>query len=346
MSGTAHRTSAFSRLRSSREAATALTLVVLLAVTVAVSPHFLFSDVGRANLLQSFAILGMLAVGQAMVIITRNVDISVGAIVGLTAYVAGKIVIAQPHLSIALVIGACAVAGAILGLVNGLLVGFGKVPALVITLGTMYVYRGVLQLWTSGGQVTASNLSHDFLQFGTAQVLGIPVLCYITLIVLVLGAFITTSMRFGRDLYAIGSAPDAAVLYGLPTRARVTIVFVISGMLAGIAGCMYAALYGTADASVGTGMELQSIAAAVVGGVAVFGGSGSIVGAGIGAALLVTLNQALPTLGVSSFWQQAVDGALIVGAVTVDLFHQRRRRRRLLSKDVVSIRQVKKEMAA
>lgn len=211
---------------------------------------------------------------------------------------------------------------------NGLLVGFGRVPALVITLGTLYIYRGIFLTWAGSSRITASEIPGGFLALGTTQILTIPVLTIVALIVLAAAGYYLHSTRSGRELYEIGSDPDAAVLYGLPTTRRVIGAFVTSGALAGLAGVFYVARYGTVSSNAGYSIELQAVGAAVIGGVAIFGGSGTVWGAAIGATLLVTINSALPVLGISDFWQPAVVGVLILAAVVLDrvvaAMHERR----------------------
>jgi rhamnose transport system permease protein len=308
-------------------------LVVLLAVIGAATiktDSFLFSSNSWRDLLLTPSILLLLAMGQAVVIITRNVDLSVGSVLGLTAYLTGRLFIDQPGLPIIVVFAAGILAGAVLGLVNGVLVAFGKVPALVITLGTLYVYRGVVLTWAGSNRINAGDLPKGFLELGTHSVLGFPVLTIIAAAFLVAVGYYLHSMRGGRELYAIGSDPDAAVLYGLPVTRRVLGAFVLSGAFAGLAGVVFAARYGSVSSNAGTGIELQAVAAVVIGGVAIFGGSGTVWGAAIGAVLLVTINRALPILGIPDFWQRAVVGALILGAIVLDRLLAARQARKLV----------------
>src|SRR6478609_10351719 len=305
-------------LLRSREIAVGAVLVVVIALTTLKSPDFLFSSNGWRDLLLTPSLLLLLAIGQAVVIITRNVDLSVGSILGLTAYFTGNLFVDHPGIPIVAVFFLGLLMGAFLGLVNGVLVAFFKVPALVITLGTLYIYRGIFLSWAGSSRINASDLPHSFLELGTKQILTIPVLTIIGLVVLGLVGYYLYTARGGRELYAIGSDPDAAVLYGLPVRRRVIAAFVLCGALAGLAGVVYTARYGTVSSSVGLGIELQAVAAAVIGGVAIFGGSGTVWGAAIGAFLLVTINRALPSLGIEDFWQRAVVGALILGAIVLD----------------------------
>jgi rhamnose transport system permease protein len=200
----------------------------------------------------------------------------------------------------------------------------------VITLGTQYIFRGIVLTWAGSKLISASQMPDGFLGLGTKQILSIPVLFVLALvIVLAVGYYLQTASS-GRELYAVGSDPEAAVLYGLPVRRRVIGAFVLSGALAGLAGVVFAARYGTVSSSAGTGIEFQAVAAAVVGGVAIFGGSGSAWGAAIGAVLLVTINSALPIAGISEFWQQALVGALIIAAIVLDRVLAARQARKLI----------------
>jgi rhamnose transport system permease protein len=305
-------------LLRSREIAVLSVLVGLIVVTTLKSHGFLFSGTGWRDLLLTPSLLVILAVGQTVVIVTRNVDLSVGSTLGLTAYLTGKLFTDHPGLPIVAVFVIGMLFGGALGLVNGVLVAWGKVPALVITLGTLYIYRGVFLTWAGSDRVNASDLPRDFLKLGTQQVLTIPVLTIIAAVVLAVVGYVLHTARSGRELYAIGSDPDAADLYGLPVARRVLLAFVTSGALAGLAGIVYVARYGTVSSGAGSGIELQAVGAAVIGGVAIFGGSGTVWGAAIGGFLLVSINRALPILGISDFWQQAVVGALILAAVVLD----------------------------
>ncbi|MFK0239820.1 ABC transporter permease [Microbacterium sp. NPDC090281] len=306
----------------------ALALVIIAATTN--NSNFLFSPDGWRDLLLTPSILVLVAVGQAVVLITRNVDLSVGSVMGLTAYLTGRLFIDVPGIPIVIVVVAAVVFGALLGLINGALVAFAKVPAMVITLGTLYAYRGINVLWTGSDRVNASDMPKDFLALGTGQLVGIPILTIVALIVLAGAAWYMKNTRAGREYYAIGSDPAAAELYGLRVTRRVLTAFVVSGALAGLAGVFYAARYGTINSQAGAGWELDAVGAAVIGGVAITGGIGSVWGAAIGAVLLLTINRALPILGIPDFWQRAVVGLLIIGAIVLDRVLAVRQKRRLI----------------
>ena len=320
----------FNTVVRSREMSILVVLLLVIAAATFKTPSFLFSANSWRDLLLTPAILLLLAAGQAVVIITRNVDLSVGSVLAFTAYLTGRLFIDHPGLPILAVVVLATLAGAVLGLVNGLLVAIGKVPALVITLGTLYIYRGIVLSWAGSDRVNASDLPEDFLALGTKSVLGIPVLFMVSAVVVCVVGYYLHSHRGGRELYAIGSDPDAAVLYGLPVRRRVIAAFVLSGALAGLAGVVYTARYGTVSSGAGTGIELEAVAAVVIGGVAIFGGSGTVWGASLGAILLVTIDRALPILGIPDFWQRAVVGALILSAIVLDRVLSTRQARKLV----------------
>ena len=322
--------SALGSFVKARETGILLALVLIVVVTTAKNPNFLFSGDGFRDLLLTPSILLLVAVGQAIVIITRNVDLSVGSVLGLTAYLTGRLFIDVPGIPIIVVFLAGLVFGGLLGLVNGALVAFARVPALVITLGTLYAYRGINVLWTGSDRINASDMPKPFLALGTQSILFIPVLTIIAVVVLIAAGWYMRTQRGGRELYAIGSDPDAANLYGLNVTRRVLVAFVVSGALAGLAGVLYAARYGTVNSQAGSGFELEAVGAAVIGGVAIFGGSGTVWGAAIGAYLLFTINRALPILGVQDFWQRAVVGVLIIGAIVLDRLLARRQSRKLV----------------
>jgi rhamnose transport system permease protein len=328
----AERGSVVGRLLRAREFGIVLALVLLVAVTAGVNPRFLSGQSVR-DVLLSATILTVLAIGQTMVIVTRNVDLSVGSIVGLAAFATGRLFLAGPDTPIVVAVLAGIALGAACGALNGALVAAARVPALVVTLGTLYIYRGIDYAWASGQQINAADMPDGFLALGTARVLGLPVLALVALVmVLVVGSYLS-SYRGGRELYAIGSNPDAALLTGVPVGRRVLLAFVANGALAGLAGVLHAARFGTLDATVGTGLELQVVAAAVVGGVAIFGGSGSAYGAAVGAVLLTTIGTSLAVLRVNQFWQRAIVGLLIIGAIGLDRILAIRNERRLRGSD-------------
>lgn len=300
-----------------RELPVTLALIALVTVTYLANPLFL-SPQGVKDLLLNATIVIILAVGQALVIITRNVDLSVGSILGLVAFSTGTLFQTIPGIPIIAVFLAGMALGAVLGAVNGLLVTVAKVPALVITLGTLYIYRGLNNAWAGGKQYFAGDRPDSFGALSVDTILGFPLITLIAVLVVVIVAVYLVGTRPGRDLYAIGSDPDAAKLFGIPVARRVFLAFLANGVLAGIAGVLYASRFNSVGATTGTGLELDVVAAAVVGGVAIFGGSGTVTGAALGAVLLTTITSALTALRVDKFWQQAIVGVLILAAIIID----------------------------
>jgi rhamnose transport system permease protein len=298
-----------------------LSLVGVLAVIVLATTLYNGRFVNSQNLRDislNVAIVAMLAVGQTIVVVSRNIDLSVGSVMGFTALAVGSLFADNPGIPIPLVVVIGIAIGTGFGAINGALVSIGRVPSLVVTIGTLYIIRGADFAWASGRQVTASQLPDDFLRIGSNSIAGIPILPLITLVVVVVAGFAMRSYRSGRELYAIGSNPEAAVLAGVAVGRRVFGAFVVSGALAGLAGVMYTARFGTVDAAAGTGQELAVVAAVVVGGVAIFGGSGTVYGAALGALLLSVIGSALVILKINPFWERAIDGALLLGAIALD----------------------------
>jgi len=300
-----------------REFGIVAVVALFVIVTSSIQPRFLGMQEFRFVTINT-TVYALLAIGETMVVLTRNVDLAVGSVLGLSAYLAANLFGTHPGIPIVLVFLVGAGIGVACGIVNGLLTTVGRMPSLVVTLATLYIIRGIDTWRVGGGEVVASSLPNGFLNIPQATIAGIPDLAIVVAVFVALVAYYLRSFRSGRELYAIGSNPDAAQLAGIPIARRVFTVFVVSGALAGIAGVLWASQYGTIDSTAGTGYELTVITAVVVGGVAIFGGSGSVVGAALGALLLNTINSALYVLGISSFWDQAIAGLLLITAITID----------------------------
>jgi rhamnose transport system permease protein len=282
-------------------------------------PRFLTAS-NIEQILLSVAILAIVAVGETLVVLTRNIDLSVGSMVGFAAFVTADLFKQQPgtNLLLAILLG-CAL-GLVLGAINGLIVTVGRVPAIIVTLGTLYVYRGLDFVIAGGTQVSASDVPESYLSLATTRILGIPALILFAAAIAVIFAYLLRSTRSGRQLYAIGSNPEAARLAGIRSDLLVFGAFLLSGLLCGLAGVLWGARFATVDATV------------VVGGVSTLGGSGTILGAILGAIVLGTVDNALNLLKLSQFWLQAIDGAAIVVAVTLDAFITRWLQRALLTR--------------
>ena len=300
-----------------RELGIVLALAIVVGATT-IDNHLFLSTTSIQQLLSGAAIIALLAIGETIVIVTRNVDLSIGSVLGISAYAVGVLYVHHPHVPLVLVFLLGLGIGAACGIVNGVIVTVARVPSLVVTLGTLYIIRGIDGAWAGGNQVNASMLPANFNKIGYGTVAGIPYLGIIAIVAVAIATYAMRTFRTARDFYAIGSDPDAARLAGIPVGSRVFLAFLLSGGIAGLAGAFWLSYFGSVDAIAGEGYEFQVIAAVVVGGVAIFGGSGSVLGAALGALLLNTINSALVVVNVSSFWSQALAGGLLVAAIAFD----------------------------
>jgi rhamnose transport system permease protein len=281
------------------------------------SSHFLTVS-NWQGIAQNVAIVVVVAVGETMVVLTRNIDLSVGSIVGLSAYLSAATFVHHGGFPIAVVALIAAAIGLGLGLINGLLVAVARVPSIIATLATLAIYRGFDAQITGGGNITAYQLPDGFLRLASSKPAGLPSLAWIALGVAIVGALALRFAPWGRDFYAVGSNPEAARFAGIPTGRRVIGAFAICGALAGLGGFLFASRFPTVDAVAAKGFELDVITAVVIGGVNVFGGSGTVVGVVLGAVLVATIENGFTLLRISEFWRLFFNGFAIVVAVTVD----------------------------
>ena len=271
----------------------------------------------------SVMIIAVVSVGQTLVVITRNIDLSVGSVVGLTAFVVGQQFAGNPNLSPVLAIGLSLGIGAAVGLINGLIVSYGRVPSIVATLGTLAIYRGVLFQIANSSNISTRQLpdwvvnlpSQTLFTIGS---LNISVMVGLALAVVVVFQLALIYLPAGRRLYAIGSDPDTARMSGISARRLVLLAYVVSGVLAGLGGFMYLAKIGTITSVAAQGLELQTVAAVVIGGVNIFGGSGRVIGALLGAILVGTVEYGLIRTQIGQFAIQAIEGAAILLAIASD----------------------------
>jgi len=304
-----------------------LTLVFILIAIVAFFatqiPNYIawqtFTDISTG-----VEIIAVAAVGQTLVVLTRNIDLSIGSVVGLVAYFVGTLLAGTPGLPAPAAFGIALAMGGALGAVNGVIVAFGRVPAVVATLGTLAIYRVALVELSGAKTVTTDSLPAWLLNLPRISVvslgqLDVRPLVLLTLAVVIVFQLVLSYLPYGRRLFAIGSNPDAARVAGLPIERDVFVAFVLSGAMAGLAGFLFLVRFGNITVVAGQGLELQVVAAVVVGGVNIFGGSGSIVGAFVGATLINVLQQSLIRWpAVSAFAQDAILGLLILMAVASD----------------------------
>lgn len=298
----------------SREAILTAAILLLLALIAARFPGF----VAPANLAAVFndtAPLILLALGQAVVILTRCIDLSVAANLALTGMVCAMLNAAMPGLPLAAILALSLAMGAALGAVNGLLVWKLAIPPIVVTLGTMTIFRGLIFVISGGEWVNAHEMSDAFTGFPRATVAGLPVLSWIAILAALVFVVAIGRTPLGRAFYAVGGNPSAAVYAGIDVGRTQFWAFVISGTLAGLTGYLWVARYSIAYVDIAAGFELEVVAACVIGGISIAGGAGTILGAILGALFLGVIKNALPVVDVSPFWQMAISGAAIIVAV-------------------------------
>jgi rhamnose transport system permease protein len=272
----------------------------------------------------SVAIIAVVAVGQTLVFLTENFDLSVGSVVGFTAYFVGQQLTGNndmaPGVAVLMAVGI----GALMGSVNGLLVAYGRVPSVIVTLGTLAIYRTILVEYSDAQTVLTANLPEWILNLPRANIfsigdLDLRLMVGVMIVVVIAAQLMLKYLPYGRRLYAIGSNADAARNAGFPSKRIVFLAFVLCGSLAGLAGFMFLARFGNITVVAGLGIELASIAAVVVGGVSNAGGIGTAVGALLGAILIDLLeNSLIRWLEISEFWRDALLGLLILLAVAAD----------------------------
>jgi len=306
-----------------RELTLVFIIIAVLAFFATQIPDYL-SGRTFTRISTSVAVIAVVAVGQTLVVLTRNIDLSVGSIVGVVAYVTGTLLTNDPNLSPAVAIAVAIGLGGALGALNGLLVAYGRVPAIVTTLGTLALYRVALVELSGAKTVTTDALPSWLLDLPATSLvslgaLDIRPLVVLALLIVVIFQLGLRYLPYGRRLFAIGSNPDAAQVAGFRVQRDVFAAFLLSGALSGLAGFMFLARFGNITVVAGQGLELQAVAAVVVGGVNIFGGTGSVVGALLGATLIDLLQQSLIRwLEVSEFLRDAILGLLILLAVASD----------------------------
>lgn len=272
------------------------------------------------NIIVQSAIIAIIAVGQTMVILTSGIDLSVGSIVGAVGIGIGLLMVAGVSIPVAVVLGV--IMGIVFGLINGVIISYGRVPAFITTLGMMGIARGFGLALNEGKPV--AGLPQSFEKIASTSVAGIPSFVFYTLIIYVIMFFILERTKFGRHIYAIGGNRDAARLSGVKVKVVEMIVYLFSGLFSGLGAVLLTARLNYATPVAGTGYELDTIAAVVIGGTALSGGQGKIIGTLVGALMLGILRNGLTILNVSSFFQQIIIGAVIIIAVFMDKINEKK----------------------
>jgi rhamnose transport system permease protein len=305
------------RVSRAREVGIVVAVLVVFLVTTAKNPAFA-NGASVQQLLAGASLVALIGAGETLVIVTRNVDLSVGSVLGLSAYLVGLLFQRSPDTPLVTAYALGIGVGALCGLVNGVVTAVLRVPSLVVTLAALYIIRGIDALVVDGKQIDPTSIPERFQRLGSGSVFHLPYLTMLVVAVILVVWYSMRSFRSGRDLYAIGSNPQAAALAGIPAVRRVVAAFVVCGALAGLSGVLFLSQFATVAATAGVGYEFLVVAAVVVGGVAIFGGSGSVIGAALGALLLNTINQALVAAQVSAHWNRAVAGFLLLAAIAFD----------------------------
>jgi len=297
-----------------REASVAISYLILLLLVAIAAPSFVQTANLRDLAMNNAAVL-IVAVGMTLVILTGEIDISVGSQFAVCTYLAGSL--SKSGLPVVLLLPVVVAAGAMMGTVGGLFVARLKMPSIVVTLALMVAWRDGLRWFTEGTWV--QDLPKNFQWFGLSQTLGQAIVIGVALIVLVSFGWALHNLGLGRELYAVGSDAEAARLAGINPQRVIFSTFVLMGALVGLAAVLNAMRFSIVPSNAGIGLELKAIAAVVVGGTAITGGRGSILGTLIGVTLLGTIGTALTFVGINPFWEKAIQGAIILAAVVSDV---------------------------
>ncbi len=317
------------RLFSRREASL-VTLLILLLIPISIrSPKFL-SPNNVSTILNDMAILVIVAIGEFFVILSNGIDLSVGSIIAFTGMACGMINESFPSFPAPLLLLVGLAIGAVMGMVNGVLVAYGKIPPIITTLGTMSVYRGLTFVLSKGTWVTAHEMTSSYIGLPRVSFLGVSVLLWVAFLVIAVCYYFSRYTRTGREIYAIGGNPTAAKFVGVDEARVRLVVFIASGLLCGLAGALWTARYASAVNEMATGFEMQAVAACVLGGVSFSGGAGGIIGVALGTLFLGVVNNALPVIYLSTFWQLFAQGLIVLLALSINTIVDQRKCRKLL----------------
>nr|WP_188111960.1 ribose ABC transporter permease [Streptococcus sp. 1343] len=300
------------------ELTTVIALIILMAVITIINSNFLTAN-NLLNLLLQVTSNALIAFGMTFVILTGGIDLSVGSILALSSALTAGLLGSGMPVTLAILISL--ILGCILGMMNGLLISYGKLAPFIVTLATMTIFRGATLVYTNGNPIT-KGLSDTFLfQFlGQGYIVGIPFPVIIMFIVFIVLYVLLHKTAFGKSVYAIGGNEKAAYISGVKLNKVKIIIYSISGMMASISGLIITSRLNSAQPTAGASYEMDAIAAVVLGGTSLSGGKGRILGTLIGALIIGVLNNGLNIIGVSAFWQQVVKGVVILIAVLIDRF--------------------------
>lgn len=306
-----------------REIGLLIFIVVISAIFQLRNPQFL-SVANIKDLLANTAILSILSVGMMMVIITRGIDLSIGSTMALAGMVTSLTVSAHPGISPLLSVAQGMAIGLAAGIVIGVLIAYCNILPIIATLGLMNILRGMTYLISKGKWVSAYQMSAGFKNLSTGKTFGISNLIIFAVIIYIIYTYFINQTKTGRYIYAVGSSPEAAELIGIKGKRIILLVYALMGLLAGLAGVLWVSKFASAQGDTAMGEEMSVIAATVLGGVSVSGGRGKVSGIILGSILFGILANALPLINISPFWQQFIQGLVILAAIILNVVIQRR----------------------
>ena len=314
---------------ASREALLMGAIIVLLGLVATRFPSFITPE-NLASVFNDTSPLILLAIGQMIVILTKCIDLSVAANLALTGMVVAMINVVAPDVPVVVIIIVAIGLGTLMGAFNGILVWKLDIPPIVVTLGTMTIFRGIIFLISDGKWVNSHEMTDAFKAFPRAEFFGVPTMSWTAIFVLIAFTIVMTRTTMGRSFYAVVGNPHAATYTGINVGKSQFLAFTISGALAGLTGYLWVSRYAVAYVDIAGGFELDVVAACVIGGVSIAGGIGSVGGAVLGALFLGVIKNALPVINVSPFWQLAISGTAIIIAVAFNARANRDRGRIIL----------------
>ncbi len=314
---------------NSREALLLGAIIVLMGIVAARFPAFVAPS-NLADVFNDTSPLILLTIGQMIVILTRCIDLSVAANLALTGMVVAMINVASPGIPVAVILIVAIGFGTMLGMINGILVWKLSIPPIVVTLGTLTIFRGVIFLLSDGKWVNSHEMSDAFKAFPRTLLMGLPVLSWIAIIAVALGWIVMTRTTLGRAFYAVGGNPHAATYAGINVGRTQFWAFAIAGAMAGLTGYLWVSRYAVAYVDIASGFELDVVAACVIGGISIAGGLGTVGGALLGALFLGVIKNSLPVINISPFWQLAISGSAIIIAVAFNAYARREKGRIIL----------------
>ncbi|MCE1207178.1 MAG: ABC transporter permease [Spirochaetia bacterium] len=317
-----------------RELGLLIFIIVLSALFQLRNPSFL-TLANIKDLLANTAILGILSIGMMMVLLTRGIDLSIGATMALSGMVCSLTGIAYPGMSPLVSILQGMAIGLVVGSIIGILVAYFNILPIIATLGLMNIIRGLTYLVSKGKWVSAYQMSEGFKNISKGTFLGINNLVALAIIIFIMFYYFINYTRTGRFIYAVGSNPDTADVVGIPRKRIICMVYIFMGVLAGLAGVLWVSKFASAQGDTAVGYELNVIAAVVLGGVSVSGGRGKVSGIILGTILFGILANALPLIHISPFWQQAIQGIVILAAVIANVLMKRSNDKSALKKRVI-----------